>query len=104
MNSPAIEELERGRTEIIEPKAHLSEGEERTEEMSSPVPKESWQRPLPTAADSSAPEARVEADAEYFFTFERFFLRWVQSSPSSSDGLKTESVAGRICKPDSLSC
>lgn len=36
------------------------------------------------AADISAPEARVEADAEYFFTFEKFldgfdapiFLEW----------------------------
>lgn len=39
--------------------------------MPSPGPKESWQRPLPLVAGSSAPEARVEADAEYFFTFER---------------------------------
>lgn len=68
----------------MNPKCILLKGEERTEEVPSPRAREPSQRRLPMAADISAPEARVEADAEYFFTFEKFldgfdapiFLEW----------------------------
>lgn len=68
-------------------------GEERTEGACSPGAREELlQRSLATAADISVPEAREGADAQYFFTFEKFLD--VFDPPHlkcpSSKGLKTK--------------